>query len=48
MISDDFLSPPVQVAQWAHMRHFLSVVCLDLTEKGENNSYRGQNLQIFV
>ncbi len=22
-----FLSPPVQIARWAHMHHFLSVVC---------------------
>ncbi len=41
-----FLSPPVQVARWAHMHHILSVVCrlsvcLDLTEIGENNSYLG-------
>ena len=29
-----FLSPPVHIAQWAHMRHFASVhtsVCLDFT-----------------
>ena len=31
-----FLSPPVQIAQWAHMHHFLSVCSLDLTKKGEN------------
>ncbi len=23
-----FLSPPVQLARWAHMHRFLSVVCL--------------------
>ncbi len=35
-----FLSPPVQLARWAHMHRFLSVVCsLDLTKKGGNNSY---------
>ncbi len=27
-----FLSPPVHVARWAHMRRFLSVVCLDFTK----------------
>ncbi len=26
------LSPPVHIAQWAHMHCFLSVVCLDLTK----------------
>ncbi len=31
----------MQVAWWADMRHFLSVVCLDLTELGENNSHLG-------
>ena len=25
-----FLSPPVHVARWAHMHHFLSVVCLSV------------------
>ncbi len=36
-----FLSPPVQVAQWAHMHRFLSV-CLSVCtgpQIGENNSY---------
>ncbi len=37
------MSLPVQVAQWAHMHCFLSVVhSLDLTKKGENNSYIGK------
>ncbi len=28
------LSPPVQLARWAHMHRFLSV-CLDLTKKSD-------------
>ncbi len=37
-LGSSFVSPPVQVVQWAHMHHFLSVVRLDLTRNGSHLS----------
>ncbi len=51
-----FLSPPVQIALWAHMRHFLSV-CLSVCclssvwtwpKVRENNSYLKKQLELVI
>ncbi len=38
----------MQLARWAHMHRFLSVCSLDLTKKGENNSYLRKYIHLFL